>query len=137
MILTLSYPPSLNSYYRTVNGRIIISKKGREYRSAVALELLLQDLTIFGKARLNVIISAFMPDNRRRDLDNMLKCVLDALQKNGVYDDDSQIDHLAITRVHYTKEQEPRLVIDITEIEPAISRLNDNKKRIKVDIKDL
>jgi len=42
-------------------------------------------------------MDAFPPDRRRRDLDNIQKPVLDALEHAGVYEDDSQVD-LLITR---------------------------------------
>jgi len=42
-------------------------------------------------------MDAFPPDRRRRDLDNLLKSVLDALEHAGLYADDSQID-LLVTR---------------------------------------
>ena len=38
------------------------------------------------------------PDRRRRDLDNAMKSLLDALEYGGVYADDSQVDHLEIRR---------------------------------------
>ncbi len=42
-------------------------------------------------------MDAFPPDRRRRDLDNIQKPVLDAMQHAGVYLDDSQVD-LLVTR---------------------------------------
>jgi len=48
--------------------------------------------------RLSVFIEAFPPDKRKRDLDNVLKSLLDALQHAGVYADDCQIDRLSIIR---------------------------------------
>ncbi|NBW23084.1 MAG: RusA family crossover junction endodeoxyribonuclease, partial [Caulobacteraceae bacterium] len=41
---------------------------------------------------------AFPPDKRKRDLDNVLKSLLDALTHANVWDDDSQIDDLRIYR---------------------------------------
>ena len=37
--MVLPYPPSINSYYRTFRGRMLISAKGREYRKVVEVEL--------------------------------------------------------------------------------------------------
>jgi len=37
-----------------------------------------------------------MPDRRRRDLDNLLKSLLDAITHAGIWDDDSQVKHLEI-----------------------------------------
>ena len=48
--------------------------------------------------RLSVLINAYPPDRRKRDLDNILKSLLDALQHARVYPDDSQIDRLTIIR---------------------------------------
>jgi crossover junction endodeoxyribonuclease RusA len=48
--------------------------------------------------RLRVDIVATMPDRRRRDLDNLLKALLDALQHARVFFDDEQIDALSVRR---------------------------------------
>jgi crossover junction endodeoxyribonuclease RusA len=48
--------------------------------------------------RLSVAIVAHPPDNRRRDLDNMMKGLLDGLVHAQVIEDDSQIDRLSIQR---------------------------------------
>ena len=48
--------------------------------------------------RLGIVIYVFPPDKRVRDLDNLLKQPLDALQHAGVYLNDGQIDQLMIRR---------------------------------------
>ena len=48
--------------------------------------------------RLEVDIEAHPPDRRKRDLDNLLKPVLDVLQDYGMFADDEQIDVLRIRR---------------------------------------
>ena len=40
--ITLPWPPTVNTYWRNFNGRTIISAKGREYRKAVADQVLIQ-----------------------------------------------------------------------------------------------
>ncbi|HAC91237.1 MAG TPA: hypothetical protein DCF63_11500 [Planctomycetaceae bacterium] len=40
----------------------------------------------------------FPPDRRRRDIDNVQKALLDALQHGGAYLDDSQIVRLSIEK---------------------------------------
>ena len=94
--LTLPWPPSVNTYWRTFNGRMIISAKGREYRKAVADQVLIQRGAKHYAKKMVVEIEAWRPDNRRRDLDNLLKATLDALAHAGVYKDDSQIVDLRI-----------------------------------------
>ena len=43
---------------------------------------------------LEVQLLVFLPDRRRRDLDNFFKCVLDALMKCGAIEDDSLVSDL-------------------------------------------
>ena len=96
--LTMPWPPSTNTYWRVVHGRPIISRDGRLYRARVVMELKLLRLTKY-TGRLNVRLEFFPPDKRRRDLDNLNKALLDALQHGGLYDDDSQIDRLELVRM--------------------------------------
>lgn len=91
--LELPYPPSVNHYYRHVGPRVLISREGRQYRDRV-LAILKTERIPRLTDRLEVWMSFLPPDNRRRDLDNCVKCLLDALQKGGLYEDDSQIKKL-------------------------------------------
>ena len=118
--LVLPWPPSANTYWRHPNrgplaGRHLISRAGRSYRADVA--------RIVGCARprgaplagrLAVALTAAPPDRRRRDLDNLLKAVQDALSHAGVWDDDEQIDWLTIERV--CPRAAGRVDIEIREI---------------------
>ena len=100
--LELPYPPSVNRYWRRVGPRTIISREGREYREAVAG--ILRDVGIPPfTGPVCVVIHAYMPDRRRRDLDNLLKATLDALAYGGAYHDDSQVDELHIYRAGLVK----------------------------------
>ncbi len=94
--LTLPWPPSTNTYWRTFQGRMIISAKGREYRKAVADQVLIQRGAKSLAGKLVVEIEAWRPDNRRRDLDNLLKAALDGCTHAGVWVDDSNIVDLRI-----------------------------------------
>ena len=94
--LILPWPPSVNTYWRTFRGRMIISKAGRDYRTAVAEQVVVQSIGKFLDKRIVVCILAYRPDKRRRDLDNLLKAALDSMCSAGVYDDDSQIVDLRI-----------------------------------------
>ena len=108
---TLLYPPSVNTYWRHVGSRVLISKKGREYRKAVCAMLVGRTAL---PGRLAVVMFAYPPDRRRRDIDNLTKASLDAMEHAGVYEDDSQIDVLAIHR----REVVPggRLEVEIAEV---------------------
>jgi len=48
--------------------------------------------------RLGLVIAAYPPDRRKRDLDNLLKATLDALVFAKVIKDDGDIDELGIAR---------------------------------------
>jgi crossover junction endodeoxyribonuclease RusA len=99
VITTLPYPPSVNHYWRKWRNRMVISEEGRAFRRDVCA------LLGGGGARkppmggrIALCMDAFPPDRRRRDLDNIQKALLDALQHAGVYGDDSQIDALGVKR---------------------------------------
>ncbi len=96
--LTLPWPPTSNTYYRSVGGTVKISEKGRQYRKAVADQVLVQRGAKLLAGRLSVSVLANPPDKRTRDLDNCFKALLDSLTKAGVWLDDAQVDHLQITR---------------------------------------
>lgn len=98
MTLTLPWPPSVNSYWRRVGNKTILSAAAREYRGAATAACLEQGAPHLGTARVRILISACPPDRRQRDLDNLHKGVLDALAFAGVFDDDSQVDDLRIVR---------------------------------------
>ena len=103
MTIDLPWPPTANKYWRNVCGRMVLSREGRRYREAV--DGLIWQLTCesghavsFGSADLELEIDAHPPDNRRRDLDNLLKPILDALQYAEVFEDDSQIVKILIRK---------------------------------------
>ena len=101
--LTLPFPPTVNHYWRRVGNRTVISKRGRLYRRHVATAVLLAGADYELKCRLSVLIKAYPPDRRKRDLDNLMKASLDAMSKAGVYEDDELIDDLRIVRRHVVR----------------------------------
>ncbi len=96
--LELPWPPSINHYWRHAKGRHYISIEGSVYRETVFWSTTKFRGQFKLEDRLSVHIDAYPPDKRKRDLDNVLKALLDALQHAGIYVDDSQIDHLSICR---------------------------------------
>jgi crossover junction endodeoxyribonuclease RusA len=113
MVITikLPWPPSANKYYRSVNNRAILSLEARQYRDAVVAKFSTPECMT---GRLDVYITAVPPNLIRRDLDNMLKQPLDALQHAGWYKDDSQIDFLCIQRRKPNKK-DPHLLVTIDD----------------------
>lgn len=95
----LPWPPSNNHYYTVARGRKILSPEGRAYGEAAALACAGQKRPVQPlSGRLGVEVLVSPPDRRRRDLDNMLKPVLDVLTRAGVIEDDGLIDNLWIVR---------------------------------------
>ena len=95
--LKLPYPPSVNRYWRHVGPRVLVSKQGREYRTAVGIYLHNKQVQPLA-GDLIVDITIEPPDRRKRDVDNVLKAMLDSLQAGGAFHDDSQIVRLSIEK---------------------------------------
>jgi crossover junction endodeoxyribonuclease RusA len=102
--MSLPWPPSVNHYWRhptrgALAGRHLISEEGRRYRNVV--------LTLAGvnqhdrqlAGSLGIEIKVHPPDRRKRDLDNILKALLDSITHAGVIVDDSCLDAIAIVRM--------------------------------------
>ena len=89
--IELPWPPTVNHYYGTgARGRRYIKPEGVAYRHEVKVAMLQgRHKPIDGP--LAVTILAYPPDRRRRDIDNINKALLDALQHAGAYRDDCQI----------------------------------------------
>lgn len=95
--LELPYPPSINHYLRRVGPRTLISREGRRFRQSVVAILAAMSIEPMS-GPLDVDVQVFPPDNRRRDVDNVQKALLDALEHGGAYGDDSQIVRLTIEK---------------------------------------
>jgi crossover junction endodeoxyribonuclease RusA len=95
--VTLPWPPSVNHYWRTWRGRMLISRKGRTYRKAVVAILRAARVRPLAGS-LAVHVELYPPDGRRRDADNALKAINDSLQHGGAFHDDSQIVWLLVEK---------------------------------------
>ena len=95
--LTLPYPPSVNATHRAVNGRVILSKRYRDWileaGKAVAAQLPAQAPL----KHYRLWIEATAPDRRRRDLGNLEKPTSDLLKRAGVIEDDHMARQIFIT----------------------------------------
>ena len=117
MRLVLTYPPQINNYYIPRPRGRYISPQGKSFRDLVYWSVREQDGAQGLTGRLRVTLHFTLPDKRRRDLDNVLKPLFDALGAAGVYEDDSQIDELHVTRE--IGKRPGKTVIDIEIIEGA------------------
>ena len=85
----LPWPPSVNRYYRHVGPRVLLSREGRRYRMMTVSRL--GGLYPKLEGSIGLTAECYPPDRRRRDLDNLLKCLQDSLVHAGIMGDDSQI----------------------------------------------
>ena len=102
--IVLPYPPSLNTAWRCVAGRVVLSARQRAFRKVVSerVMLLLADKgTVYrrlGSLPFTADITVYPPTRRAYDLDNAIKAILDALMAARVFDDDSQLVELTIRK---------------------------------------
>lgn len=115
VVYVLPWPPSVNEYlrfgilpagkgkrpYLTPGGKLcdgyikpFHTQKSADFRKA-AIAAIGYVTPIRGDVEAEVI--AYPPSRHRRDLDNLLKCTLDALQHAGALLDDTQIRRLSIS----------------------------------------
>lgn len=92
---------SVNTLYRIFQGRILISKRGRRYKKQVTEALqeqrqAKQYQTITEPC--SVHIQLRFKSRRRRDLDNTLKPLLDAMEDTGVLENEYLIHRLTISK---------------------------------------
>jgi len=120
IIETNLQPISVNHYWEASHtGGRFITPKGRRFK---------RDLGFIAQAaakkhrwtydvedRIRMTIGTAFSDRRRRDIDNSIKGVCDAL-KGILYEDDCQIDDLRVFRLEHTGK--PRLIIEVEKITP-------------------
>jgi len=94
--LTLPWPPSANTYWRRNGHRYFIAPAGIQFRTEVEARCLALGVKpLAGQVAMTVTL---VPgDRRRRDIDNVLKPLLDALTHGGAWTDDSQVKRLMVT----------------------------------------
>lgn len=119
--LELPYPPSANRIWRNINGRTIKSKDYRTWRSNAIAHIVDQTFTKtepLGKDDpLDLTIMLWPPDRRRRDIDNPVKPIMDALE--CIIDDDCRVIDLQVSRFQPVKEGRCLVVMS-----PARSKRN-------------
>ncbi len=94
--IVLPWPPSVNHYWRARGKRRFLSRGARAWHEEVGAVLRAQRHRYKGPVALYIM--AYPPDRRRRDLDNILKGVQDALVFARVIEDDYQVAELHVIR---------------------------------------
>ena len=105
-MIQLPWPPTVNHYYTVARGRKILSEAGRAYKAYAVQCMLIQKVLHLSEEHkpFGLHILARPPDNRRRDLDNLLKPIIDSLVDYGAIPDDWMIDDIRIQRLNNVKD---------------------------------
>jgi crossover junction endodeoxyribonuclease RusA len=123
--LELPYPPSDNHYKRP--GRLCRTKTGKVFQRRVNTDqtkrfylevcsvIRSQGVKSFDSAPITLKVLVYPPDNRKRDIGNLMKVLSDSLQRGGLFDDDFQICGLWMVRCETMKPG--KVVVRISELE--------------------
>jgi crossover junction endodeoxyribonuclease RusA len=99
--LLLPFPPSGNHRLQLARGKFFPSLLYKRFKSEVNLILHERQITPYPKgAQLGIQLLIEPPDRRQRDLDNIIKSLLDALKDghNKAFADDYDLWHMEIDR---------------------------------------
>jgi crossover junction endodeoxyribonuclease RusA len=120
LVLTLPLPPSINHQYATVQGRRVLSRAGREFKTLVVEEVEhyldkhpQADATLFQCHYLALAITFYFRSALRRDLDGGLKIAQDALCEALEVNDNLVIE------IHLRKRVDrhsPRIEVHLTAL---------------------
>lgn len=95
--LSVPYPPSVNHYWG-MRGKIrFLTAKAKAFRREIiaAIDECGMDREL---GALHLMIDQRPPDRRRRDIDNIVKPIMDALEHAGAYENDNQVARLSVVR---------------------------------------
>lgn len=120
LTLVLPLPPSINHQYATVQGRRVLSRSAREFKTCVAAEVenwLEQhpcfDVALFQRHYLALTITFYFVSALRRDLDGGLKIAQDAIcEALGINDN-------LVIEIHLNKRvnrHAPRIEVHLTAL---------------------
>ena len=119
MRVTLPFPPSANAAWRAVviggNVRVLLSRDGKAFKRDAASWLQAQRTEVL-EGDVGVWIVVFFP-NRRGDLDNRAKPILDVLQ-GECFHNDSQVVYLSLTRE--IDKANPRTEVTVRPVTPDL-----------------
>ena len=116
MKLTIPFPPSANHIWREGRGRTFRSTEYKTFVQHVGWLWLQAVPPLWSQTeRYAVAIELIYDSNRRYDVDNRVKPILDALTKAGAWKDDSQVDAILVVRGEIDKDR-PRAQVTIEKL---------------------
>ena len=93
-----------------------MSTRGREYKEAAKWRIFSQGRYEQIKGDVSLFIRAYPPDKRKRDIDNILKPLLDVLTTAGIYKDDSQVTDLRIQKFNPSKPGRVEVMVSSNDL---------------------
>lgn len=136
IFLVIPFPPSVNHLYepRKKNGKTVISKtaKAKAYEGECWYTLGQQgyyphmmDSRLAPDGPLTMMLTYYVPDRRKRDLDNLQKAALD-LVSQALGFDDSEIQTLVLKK--FVDREDPRCEVvvwpaNVVVIEPVLTSM--------------
>ncbi|GJE45464.1 RusA family crossover junction endodeoxyribonuclease [Methylobacterium soli] len=94
LIVTLPYPPSANRMWRHVGKKVLRSAEYERWRAACTSIIQAETRGRGFDGPYAMALAIGRPDRRRRDIDNLIKPVGDALVLAGAVADDSDCQHI-------------------------------------------
>ncbi len=106
------YPPSINHAYVTItSGKRVLKPEASAYRALVGyVAQTAKQRYGIPELPLQMSVEVFTPDKRRRDLDNLLKVMQDAIS-DGIGVDDSKITTLIMRKAGVIRNGAVRISI--------------------------
>ena len=103
----LPWPVSVNALYKVRGKGLYVSTKGRAFKKACGI-IFAGTKMVYETERVWLDIEVHPPDNRRRDISNLIKIVEDALPW---FRDDSQVDQINIIRCEKDHRKKGYIII--------------------------
>lgn len=112
VFLTIPVPPSLNNAYLSgKHGRRVLTAEGRSYKELVGHMVKALGIELAGKERFELAFTVWFPNNRRRDISNIVKLPEDAISEALGFDD-CCVDQIYIRRAGIDRAQ-PRCEVEL------------------------
>jgi len=115
--------PKTNRYIRKRNGKVFKSPRVILWEARALWEIKNQYGGEVLSNPLKVEVYFFLPDGRKRDIDNMLKTLWDVLQKAGVIEDDNLIRETKTVKLKGRKTHGTVIVIKPFSTPKGVSKL--------------
>lgn len=114
--IKIPFPPTANHIWARGGKRTYLTKEYQSFLKIVSLAIKRAEEArpLFGANAYAVRLVVYPPDRRVRDLDNLIKPVLDALTRAGLWLDDSRV--CMITACKGAPAEEPFAVVEITAL---------------------